>query len=311
MTSVMPDNVLALAALLAPDSAGATLSDALGTDVGPVAAIEVLEHKPGRRALVRFDTTSAGTLYGKVFPDSESAERTHDLMARISGAVPAPRPVGLVPSRARVVSEPLLGPSLDAHVGTEALLTGLQGAGRWLANLHAADLDLPRVLDVDHEAANATTWSTTVTAAFPDLAESATRLAGLLGDTVPAPVSAPVPIHKDFHYQHVITGDRVGVVDVDEARMGDPLFDVGHFLANLALLARRNEVSATERDRWDAAFRQDGWNDDARLRWYVAYTCVKVAKQLANGQGPRPRPEGEFRREQAGWALDHGLGMLA
>ena len=300
---------LALDGLLAPDHVGAALTDALGTDVGAVAAIEVLEHKPGRRALLRFDTAGAGTVYGKVFPDRAQAERTHDLMARITGAVRTPPPLGRVD--AMVVYEPLVGPALDDHVGTDAFITGLQGAGRWLADLHGSRLDLPRVLDPEHEAANATAWSTTVGQAFPDLAAPAVALAARLGAAVLAPTGAPVPIHKDFHFQHVITGDRIGVVDVDEARMGDPLFDVGHFVANLHLLALRRGVTDSEREQWIASFCQDRWSDEPRLRWYIAYTCVKLAKQLANGQGPRPRPEGTGRHDQAAWTLDRGLEVMA
>lgn len=301
--------VLDLPSLLAPDRAGATLSEALGSDVGPVVDIEVLEHKPGRRALVRFDTVDAGILYGKVFPDRAQAERTHDLMTRISAVVTAPRPLGLVD--ALVVYTPLVGPSLDAHVGTGALLAGLRDAARWLADLHGSALDLPRVLDLDHEADNATIWSATVANGVPELAERATRLAARVRATVPTPVAAPVPIHKDFHYQHVITGDRVGVVDVDEARMGDPLFDVGHFVANLALLAHRSGTADAEHDRWVAAFCRDVWSDEARLRWSIAYTCVKLAKQLVNGQGPRPRPDGAVRHEEVAWILARGLAVVA
>ena len=37
-----------------------------------------------------------------------------------------------------------------------------------------------------------------------------------------------VPIHKDLHPGHVLVGDDVYVIDLDEARNGDPTFDVAH-----------------------------------------------------------------------------------
>jgi aminoglycoside phosphotransferase (APT) family kinase protein len=318
MTRVAHDDGLALTELVAPDVISAVLAALLGRGAGRVLAVELLEHKPGRRALLRYETDGAGTVYGKAFPDATEAERTLDLMQRIAETVEAagwaaPRPLGLVLELGLVLYEPLRGPSLDELVGDDAMLDALDGAGRWLATLHGSRLRLPRGLDVKHEAANAATWTTTAAKVFPDLAEPATRLTALLAGRVPAPVDAPVPIHKDFHYQHVIIGARVGVVDVDEARMGDRLFDVGHFLANLGLLSHRRGVAAAERDRWTVAFTRGCEvtpGDAARLQWYEAYTCVKLAKQLATGQGPRPRPDVERREAEAAWVLAHGLAVI-
>jgi hypothetical protein len=312
--TVASDTVLSLTELVDATVVTAALGRALGPGVGAVRAVEVLEHKPGRRALLRYETEGAGTVYGKVFPDAARAERTHDLMESVGDAVgaAAPPPLWVVPALGLVLYEPLVGPSLDALVGTDALLDGLQAAGRWLTILHGADLDLDRVLDLEHEAANAAVWSATTTEAFPDQAVVSARLTALLCGGLPTPAQA-VPIHKDFHYQHVISGADFGVVDVDEARMGDRLFDVGHFLANLELLAHRAGVAPDERDRWTVAFTmacEVAPGDEASLRWYEAYTCVKLAKQLATGQGPRPRPEGDARHAEVEWALAHGLAVI-
>jgi hypothetical protein len=319
VTSIAHDDGLALSELVAPDVISAVLTALLGRGAGRVREVEVLEHKPGRRALLRYEAEGAGTVYGKAFPDAVEAERTLDLMQRIGETVEAagwaaPRPLGLVVELGLVLYEPLRGPSLDDIVGEDRMVEGLDGAGRWLATLNASPLRLPRVLDLEHEAANAATWSATAAEAFPDLAASAKRLSALVCGGVPAPVGAAVPIHKDFHYQHVITGPRLGVVDVDEARMGDRLFDVGHFLANLELLAHRRGVAPDERARWPVAFTRAcavAPSDAARLQWYEAYTCLKLAKQLATGQGPRPRPGSAARRAEVAWVLSHGLAVMA
>jgi aminoglycoside phosphotransferase (APT) family kinase protein len=126
-----------------------------------------------------------------------------------------------------------------------------------------------------------------------------------------------VPIHKDFHYQHVIDGDGdgVGVVDLDEARMGDAAFDVAHFAVNLHLLAIRTAPSDDDADRWLRPFlvtysAVTGWSPDDAFRWYAAYTCLKLARQLATGSGPRPRPAGGARGQQVGEILTEGLRCL-
>jgi aminoglycoside phosphotransferase (APT) family kinase protein len=124
-----------------------------------------------------------------------------------------------------------------------------------------------------------------------------------------------VPIHKDFHYQHVIVSDAVGVVDLDEARMGDAAADVAHFSVYLRLLALRTGAPDGAGDGWVRSFRNAYRRDTARtgdttLAWYAAYTCMKIAKQLATGRGPRPRPEGGARDEQLDWVLRQGLAWL-
>ena len=318
MTSVT-DAALPLAELVAPAAMTPLLEAALGADTGAVLEVEVLEHKPGRRALLRYETAGSGTVFAKAFPDGAQARRTHAQMEQVWAAVGAgeltsARPLGLVAELALVLYEPLHGPSLDELVGTDAMADALAAAGRWIAALHRADLVLDRVLDLEHEAVNAGTWGGLVVSVFPDLAPLAARLAAAVADAVPEAAAMTAPIHKDFHYQHVIVGDRVGVVDMDEARMGDPWFDIGHFLANLELLAHRSGVSADERNRWRATFTESCGavqGGERRLRWYIAYTCLKLGKQLATGTGPRPRPDGNDCRDQAAWVLDHGLEALA
>jgi aminoglycoside phosphotransferase (APT) family kinase protein len=114
-----------------------------------------------------------------------------------------------------------------------------------------------------------------------------------------------VPIHKDFQYEHVIVGPSVAVVDLDEARMGDPAFDVAHFLTYLELLAFRSSVPSSDRDEWAEAF-LTGYGaalEPERLRWYRAYTTVKIAKQLATGSGPHPRPPTAAAAAEAAFML--------
>jgi aminoglycoside phosphotransferase (APT) family kinase protein len=305
---------LPLAELTAPDPMTAVLAAALGPDAGAVTDIEVLEHKPGRRALLRYETAGSGTIYGKAFADATRARHSYDVMTQVAAAgLTAPRPLGLVPDLALVLYDPLRGPSLDTLVGTHAMVDAITAAGAWITTMHESDIDLDRVLDLEHEAANALTWGETIAAAFPDLALPSARLTATVADAIPTPTATNVPIHKDFHYQHVIVGDTLGVVDMDEARMGDRLFDVGHFLANLELLSHRTAATDAERDCWVGAFAERchlGTADAGRVNWFAAYTCVKLAKQLATGQGPHPRPSGDDRREQVAWVLHRGLSVV-
>jgi aminoglycoside phosphotransferase (APT) family kinase protein len=206
---------------------------------------------------------------------------------------------------------PLPGRSLDAMAGSTTMIEGLADAGRWLSRLHRSEVDLPRVLDASHEAESAASWAALVGERHCEIAAPAASLARVLAAAVPAPAGRPVPIHKDFQYQHVIVSDSVGVVDLDEARMGDPAADVAHFAAYLRLLAVRADAADGVADAWARSF-CDAYGSDTgtEFAWYAAHTCMKIAKQLTTGRGPRPRPEGGARKQQLDWVLREGLAWL-
>jgi hypothetical protein len=317
--AVAPDTALPLDALLDPDTVTGGLRRANGPGAGTVVAAGLLDHKANHRALVRYRLEGApvAEVLGKAYADPIGAARTWDLMVRLATVVFAgrpdfdtPRPVALVPELMLVLYVPVAGVPLDG-LPVQVVPDALEAAAAWLAVLHQADLALDRVLDVDHEADNAGLWAAVVAERCPAAARQVYQLAaGLTQDLPPAP-DALVPIHKDFHYQHVIVGERLGVVDLDEARMGDPAFDLAHFDANLHLLAGRSG-RLDARDEWWRLFRAaygraTGWEDDARLPWFFAYSCVKIAKQLATDRGPVPRPAGSTRDAEVARVIEAGV----
>jgi hypothetical protein len=297
----------------------------------------LIDVKPGQRALVAYRVTGAAgpsLLYAKAYADPARAAHVDGLLRRLSTEVFATTPslcvadpMGFDGELGLVLFAPVRGRSLDA-IAADTPALGYTAA--WLATLHGSRLRLERTLDAAHEAANATAWAELVAERHPEVAGDVTRLAGELAARPPRDAGeASVPIHKDFHYEHVIVGDsaadtfgdsagdttRVGVVDLDEARMGDPAFDVGHFVAYLRLLALRTGMSGSDAARWEGAFLR-GYGaraervERARLRWFAAYSCVKLAKQLATGRGPRPRPEGAARTAQLTSMVREGSAWL-
>jgi hypothetical protein len=286
----------------------------------------LVDHKPGHRAVVHYrgsDSGRAFDAYGKAYPEPTRAARAHDLMLRLyeevfrrAPGLRVPHPLAFDPDLALVVYTPVVGITLDRLASTPEFSAALGQTARWLATLHGSRLPLDRTLDVTHEAANALKWAGLVATRDPSAGAAASRLAGALGGTGPRRcIERATPIHKDFHYGHVIVGDGVGVVDFDELRLGDPNFDLAHFAANLHLLSVRTGARPVERDRWVTWFLAaysdaTGWEPDAGFAWFAAYTCVKIAKQLATGRGPHPRPVGEARTAQTDLILRKGLAWL-
>lgn len=123
------------------------------------------------------------------------------------------------------------------------------------------------------------------------------------------------PIHKDFHYGHILVDRGLKVIDFDEMRLGDPNFDLAHFCANLHLLAYRVNDSPYQFSTLQSAFlrayaRVADWEPNERFVYFYAYTCLKIMKQLCSVRGLRPRPEGDEQRKQVKLMLDQGIGAL-
>jgi aminoglycoside phosphotransferase (APT) family kinase protein len=116
-----------------------------------------------------------------------------------------------------------------------------------------------------------------------------------------------VPIHKDFHAGHVLIGEQTCVIDLDEARMGDPAFDVAHFCTYLAQLEA--PASAVE-EFLDAYSTATGWADKGTLAPFRAYTCLKIAKQAVVGSGPFRQDDLEHRLAIADAALARGTAWV-
>ena len=87
---------------------------------------------------------------------------------------------------------------------------------------------------MSREVANCAVWAERIGRVDARLLAPARELADLLGSRAATlPVVVDSLIHKDLHLGHVIVGDGglATVIDLDEARMGDPALDVAHLCA--------------------------------------------------------------------------------
>ncbi len=285
-----------------------------------VTSAEVLACRPGRRAVVRYSVVTAdgvetGVL-GKLYPELTAARRTDRIMRRLSEEVfvdspdlRVPRPLGVVSALNLALYLPVSGRTPDT-LAPAAQHTAVLTAAVWLARLHGAPVTFDRRLTVDAEVRAARVWAGVVGAADPDSAPAARRLADRLAQVGPRlPAVSDVPIHKDFHYQHVFVGPGLAVVDLDEVRLGDPAVDVAHFCVNLALLAIRSggvaaELPAEFRAAYEAL---TGWRGDVAFDFFRDWARLKLARQLLTGRGPRPVPGGAERSRQVHALLSEDL----
>jgi hypothetical protein len=286
-------------------------------------AMEVLSRSPGKRWVVRYrvalptDSRPLPDLIAKLFVAGDRAARSHHtlelLYPRCTETWRVPQPIAQLPELRMSVREAARGRRLDQLTG-EPRRAAVIGAAGWLATLHRLDLDLERRLSIESESRKVLEWAAVIAERHAAAASRAERLAAQLASRARSiTLSASVPIHKDFHYQHVfVDGGAVTVIDLDELRIGDPALDVAHFCANLFLLAAREASPGRAAESLASVFRAayaEAKSDIPieRYDFFYAYTCLKIAKQLARGRGPAPVPSGGELARQLSMALDEGL----
>ena len=289
---------------------------------------KLLAYKAGNRGLIQYEATGVGDhdpclIFGKLFPALSQAERTHTIMSMLWNQVFAgqtrvsiPQPLGVLPDLSMLVYIPAQGQFLNEVVGGSRAIEAMELSGQWLGILHRHRLPLERTFHIATELVNLRVWASLIGQKYPDQADAANRIADYLTERAgDLEFQTDTPIHKDFHYGHIVVDTGLKIIDFDEMRLGDPNFDLAHFCANLHLLAYRHtdgpyQFSALQRAFLNAYARETGWTANERFVYFYAYTCLKIAKQLVTVRGLRPRPEGDEQRKQLELMVRQGVGSV-
>jgi phosphotransferase family enzyme len=296
-----------------------------GSDSRVIAA-RIVTCVPEKRAVIAYEMSAkdrAGTtLIGKLYAEADRARRLYAVLEQLHALSAAgrecrvARPIAFMPELGMAVHEAVHGRTLDRLDG-EKRRKGVIAAALWLSALHKSGIALERRLDMASEMRKLNGWAHVVTHHHPSLGSRTAQLLRELDSLARhIDVATGVPVHEDFHYQHVLVDKgRVVVIDLDEMRAGDPAFDVAHFGANLRLLAIREGVSAEAARRLDMAFLDAyascaPYEPDARHRFFHGYTCLKIARQLVSRRGPTPVPIAAELSRQLELIIEEGLSCL-
>ncbi|HEX6149265.1 phosphotransferase family protein [Nocardioides sp.] len=287
-----------------------------------VRSAQLLTDNPGRRRVVRYDLDGlddAGRVpvIGKVFTELERARLLHEHLRVLStgpfraGPRHVPTPLALLPRQRMVLYRAAEGTPLDHIADPAHAVAGVRAAAQWLALLHGSSVRLPRRLSLAQEQQSSQQWAALISGALPTAARPARALAARWASAVTeADQVEEAPIHKDFHAGHVLIGRDVCVVDLDEARLGDPALDVAHFCAYLEAAAGPATGDLMRTAFLDEYTTLSGWVDSGSHAGYCAYTWLKIAKQLALGSGPFRDTPTPARRGLVVSALTKGLACL-
>jgi hypothetical protein len=289
----------------------------------PVTYARLLAYKQGNRGTIRYQVATEGgptTVLGKLYPQPGQAGRVDTILRGLSAAFAAtpgldvPRPLGCLPDLAMLVYIPVEGEVLDEVLQRGAgAASAIERSADWLATLHRARFELDRRFQPSLELVNLQAWGALISQAHPDLEGTVAHLCDRLQASGPQlQFRNDTPIHKDFHYKHVLVDGGLRVIDLDEVRLGDPAYDVAHFCVHLRLLACRTLGDPAGYANLERAFLA-AYTDRAgavpvdRYAWFGTYTCLKIAKQLCTTRGVRPRPDGDELRRQVRIMLAQGL----
>jgi aminoglycoside phosphotransferase (APT) family kinase protein len=237
------------------------------------------------------DGAGPTTVIGKHFADEAHARLLHEHLTLLadgpfaSCSLRVPDPLGFLPDRRLVLYRHCAGQPLTTAVEPALVEEGVRRAARWLARLHGSAVRLPRTLSLKQEARSTEEWAEIIAGTRPELGSRADQLARAWAAGVePARDDQLVPIHKDFHAGHVLLGDATYVIDLDEARQGDPAFDLAHFCTYLEATGR---PAGADRALFLEEYSEaTGWSDGGTFAPFSAYTWLKVAKQCALASGP-------------------------
>lgn len=213
------------------------MTDELETLLGAPVSYEPLKHKPGRRRTLRA-VGSAGSAIVKLY----ASERAATVAARVGalGAGPVepvvPRVLLCDPARRMVALSYVPGTPLRQAVlardGTACARAGL-ALGAWHASWSGS---APHSMKRHTSGREVEIVAERAESLPAPTAERVRRLARRLRPAW----SCSTVVHRDLYEDQVLVGERVGLIDLDDAALGPPELDIGNLLAHLELRALRD-----------------------------------------------------------------------
>ncbi|MGZ5369035.1 MAG: phosphotransferase family protein [Aeromicrobium sp.] len=263
---------------------------AIGAEPPTIRGVRTLRIARGRRVVVRCEVTGLADdpefIVVKDYAQTERAGITHENLVRLSNppdprsGIGVPVPLGVLPALGIVAYREAAGRPLT-ELPEDVALSVARRSGTWLDGIHRTSLPLSRQIDLARELSSVDEWAHEIGQANESLARPALDLAGALRKAASRlPEVSDVPIHKDFHPGHVLQAEdlTVTVIDLDEARMGDPALDVAHMSTYAEEMAVPWALGI--RDSFIAGYGElPGDSPAVRLGFYAGYTRLKMAKQ--------------------------------
>lgn len=228
---------------------------------GSNSRVSVVTYKPARRCLVRCalgirdQATGAlrgETIYARVYDDASGRcvfdvlNGLHRSRSFAAGRAPVPLPLGYDPDHRILFFDEVPGEPLPGRCDADGLATVMERAGAFLARLHAARIEAPRLLRAGSFLSEARETIERLASSGAEEAAALLDASERLRTAQPRrSAGAAVCLHGDFHPGQILVGDgALQCLDFDETGMGESAYDLGYFVAHLRKLVHLGLIDA-------------------------------------------------------------------
>lgn len=259
----------------------------------PTAVHYVPEHTFCLRAELTLEHATSGqrksqTLYGKTYYNHQGAEAFSAMCQlwgselRRNGCLRIPEPICYLPRYKTLWQEEVPGVSLLEQRRNDSYIDRIHDTGRIVATLHNSDILLAkeqtcqqlfrRMEGVLELASNVHDANLTSLSSMIEQLTS-TRAKHFSGPTV--------VLHGDLHLKNILCdGQQVYLIDLDTLCHGNPLLDLGSFIASVLYLEKLGIFETAFAEKIISAFLfayqgQVNWSISiASLRWHIAAALI-------------------------------------
>ena len=232
----------ALEHMATPDRAAARLD---GVVEGPL-ELEVVAYRPMERAVIRVCDRTGVVIYVKVLPPTQVGPLVERHERLLAAGLPVPPVLAADEHEGWMAMAELSGETLRQHIKLERAQWPTPRSYRdLLERLRSVELDGPRRTTRTSDALGHAAMLAVVA---PDLAGRIDDLAHALAPAAARSELRSATVHGDLHEAQLIVdgGQFVGLLDIDDAGIGDPLDDYATVLAHLRF---RETTAETARQR--------------------------------------------------------------
>ena len=241
----------AISQLMSADTSPQLLSKLLPQDLQlQQASITTLRYKPARRLVGRLDNDGLPKALIKIYNDKDFQQALTAIRNNRPGNYKLAKLLGFSRRSRIVASQWLSGDPLNSLWTTEVRATkGMQQTAEALYGFHGQTGNRLSLLKPDTLIQSLVMLAHDLSFILPDLEPRVMALAQALAKELKELPEVFVPIHGDFSSDQVICHkDKIAIIDLDEARLGHPAYDLGIFVAQLrreAIFERLRPQSVT------------------------------------------------------------------
>ena len=259
--------------------------------------LEPVRYIPEKRCLLRCHLSIKGKnssdvkkerLFVKAYADDSAAEVFQimkELRPRLKeksdNKFSIPRLKGFDKQLKLVIMREVRGISLAKLTGTSGFTTAVEKSALGLATLNSIEVETKRRFDIPIELSGLKRQVLEVAELLPDCREQIQALFDYLYKERPAEPARLYSVHGDFYHNQIfIKKEKIYILDFDRFHKGNPLLDVGNFLAQLKALTLQNP--ALDYKKASEAFKTVYFSRLSKvysaegLKWYLVLAYLRL-----------------------------------